>query len=130
MAIGKYKLLFQTNSLSRAWTIFGSKLLHFVHERKKKREKKNSSPLRFLTVYVFHRPPIIHLSYETLKRFLSSFFFFFFTRSPLFRDIGLTLAPASTTSKPEAEDPPRHPAATPVIRSSIAHPSPSTIVIS
>ena len=42
MAIGKYKLLFQTNSLPRAWTIFESKLLHFVHTREKRKEKRKT----------------------------------------------------------------------------------------
>lgn len=117
MAIRKYKFrCYFKQAPPSLSTIFGSKLPHFVHTRKKKKErKKKRDKTLHLTVYVSsatHYPPLIR---DTQTPSL----LFFFTRSLLFRDIGLTLAP----SKPEAEDPPRHPGATPVIRSSIVHPS-------
>lgn len=119
----------QTHSPERGQYLDRSFFISFTREKKEKRKEKlftSSFPHRLRVSSATHYPPLVRDT-QTLSLL---FFFFFFTRSPLFRDIGLTLAPASTTSKPEAEDPPRHPAATPVIRSSIAHPSPSTIVIS
>lgn len=83
MAIGKYKLLFQTNSLSQAWTIFGSKLLHFVHTREKRKEKRKtlhlfvSSPS---TCFIGHP---LSTSRTRHSNAFSPLFFSFFSRGRL-----------------------------------------------
>lgn len=79
MGIRKYKFrCYFKQAPPSLSTIFGSKLPHFVHTRKKKKERKKKRD-KTLHLFVsspstFHRPPIIHLSFEILKRLLSSFF--------------------------------------------------------
>lgn len=82
-------------------------------KKKKERKKDSSSPhrLRFIG----------HPLSTSRTRYSNAFSPLFFTRSLLFRDIGLTLAPATQRRNRKLEDPPRHPGATPVIRSSIIH---------
>lgn len=121
-------MLFQTSSprqyLDRSFFV------SFTREREREREKKERRKGVRLFTSSFPRVYVSSAThYPLIRDTQTPSLLFFFTRSLLFRDIGLTLAPA-TTSKPEAEDPPRHPGATPVIRSSIVHPSPSPIVIS
>lgn len=95
-------------------------------KKKKERKKDSSSPhrLRFIG----------HPLSTSRTRYSNAFSPLFFTRSLLFRDIGLTLAPATQRRNRKLEDPPRHPGATPIEHHSslslFSSPSPSTIVTS
>lgn len=129
MVIKKYKFrcYFKRAPRDNIWIEASS---FHSHEKEREREKKERRKGVRLFTSSFPRVYVSSAThYPLIRDTQTPSLLFFFTRSLLFRDIGLTLAPA-TTSKPEAEDPPRHPGATPVIRSSIVHPSPSPIVIS
>lgn len=128
MVIKKYKFhcYFKRAPRDNIWIEASSFRSHEREGERKERKKKRGKTLH---LFVSSRLRFIGHPLSSHTRYSNAFSPLFFTRSLLFRDIGLTLAPA-TTSKPEAEDPPRHPGATPVIRSSIVHPSPSPIVIS
>lgn len=95
-------------------------------KKKKKERRKDSSPS------TFHRPPIIHLSYEILERLLSSFFHEVASLS----GYRINPSPGDTTSKPEARrssSPPWCNTGYPIEHHSslslFSSPSPSTIVL-
>lgn len=91
-------------------------------KKKKERRKDSSSPhrLRFIG----------HPLSTSRTRYSNAFSPLFFTRSLLFRDIGLTLAPATQRRNRKLEDPPRYPIEHHSSLSLFSSPSPSTIVTS
>lgn len=140
MAIRKYKfhriIVILNKALPRQYLdleISSSFRSQGGRERGKKEEERKKKRLFVSSPSTFHRPPIIHLSYEILERLLSSFFHEVASLS----GYRINPSPGDTTSKPEARrssSPPWCNTGYPIEHHSslslFSSPSPSTIVTS